>query len=252
LRRKFALVILLIISLITVIYAADRKKNNPEAIFYKGNTFYEEGRYDEAIQKYSILLELGYENGTLYFNIGNCYFKKGKLGKAIVNYERARRLIPRDSDLKENAKFALSKIKYRTADSSSWYKRILRKFNLFTINEITLILAGIYAAAILYLIVSLFFHKARRYRVIILAVSMVVFVLFSISFYDKVSAVGREAIIISENAGVRFEPIDSATIYFTLYEGMKLYVIETKTNWTKIRRRDGKTGWIKRKDMEMI
>ena len=244
--------ILLIISLITVVYAADRKKNNPESIFYRGNTFYEEGRYDEAIQKYSILLEQGYESGTLYFNIGNCYFKKGNLGKAIVNYERARRLIPRDSDLKKNANFALSKIKYRTADSSSWYKSILRKFDLFTINELTLILACIYAAAILYLIASLFFQKARRYRVIILAVSMVVFVLFSISLYDKASAIGSEAVIISEKADVRFEPIHSATIYFTLYEGMKFYVIETKTDWAKIRRQDGKTGWVKQKDMEMI
>ncbi|MFQ5484275.1 MAG: tetratricopeptide repeat protein [Desulfobacterales bacterium] len=244
--------ILLAVFLMTAVYAADREKNHPEATFYNGNTFYEEGRYDEAIQKYSILLEQGYESGNLYFNIGNCYFKKGKLGKAIVNYERARRLIPRDNDLKENVKFAHSKIKYRAADSSSWKKRIWKKFDLFTINEITLILAGIYTAAILYLIVNLFFQKARRYRVIILAVSMVVFVLFSISLYYKASVIGSEAVIISEKAGVRFEPIHSATIYFTLYEGMKLYVIETKTNWAKIRRQDGKTGWIEQKDMEVI
>ena len=44
----------------------------------------------------------GYESPALYYNLGNCYFKLHNLPAAILSYERARRLAPRDEDIAYN------------------------------------------------------------------------------------------------------------------------------------------------------
>jgi tetratricopeptide (TPR) repeat protein len=248
----FLYIFILFSSFVFVQTVSARQERSVEFSFHKGNTYYEEGQYDRAIKEYSQLLEQGLESGNLYFNLGNSYYKKGELGKAILNYERAKRLMPRDSDLIANYKFAVTKIAYNTSERPSRLQRAFDKFNMFTVNEMTIILSGIFMSLILFLIVSIFIIKTRRYAHIVLAVSIIIFTTFAFSLYNKVSALDREAIIISQNAEAKFEPVDNATSHFTLYEGMKVYTLELKKEWCKVRRPDGKIGWIRSQDMEKI
>lgn len=223
-----------------------------EKVFYKGNTLYEEGLYDPAIKEYSQLLAQGLESGNLYFNLGNSYFKKGELGKAILYYERAKRLIPRDGDLKSNYKFASSKIAYNVSEESSWLHGALDRFNMFTVNELTIILSCIFTSICVLLITGIFIHAIKRYAYIVLPVLIIIFMTLAVSLYNRVSALDREGVIISSHAEAKYEPVDNATTHFTLYEGMKVYVLELKKEWVKLRRPDGKIGWIRAQEMEKI
>ena len=54
------------------------------------------------------LIDDGVDNGKLYYNLGNAQLQIGDLGQAIVSYRRAERLIPNDSNLRENLRFARS------------------------------------------------------------------------------------------------------------------------------------------------
>jgi tetratricopeptide (TPR) repeat protein len=60
--------------------------------------------YFEAIHR-----EGGIENGRLFYNIGNIYFRLGDTGKAILNYRRAERFIPNDINLQQNLNYARSR-----------------------------------------------------------------------------------------------------------------------------------------------
>ncbi|MFQ5901498.1 MAG: SH3 domain-containing protein [Thermodesulfobacteriota bacterium] len=53
----------------------------------------------------------------------------------------------------------------------------------------------------------------------------------------------------AEKVNARFEPFDRAETHFTLYEGMKVYIISLKDNWYKIRRSDKKVGWVEKEDL---
>ena len=229
------------------------RSGNPEYIFYKGNALYEKGAYDEAIGEFSNLLDQGVVSGNLYYNIGNSYFKKGDLGMAILYYEKARRLIPRDSDLKSNYNFARSEVKYDIVDDSiPWFKRIFHVFNMLSINEMTVFLSALYALTMLFLISRLFIPAARKYSLVVMSGLLIFVMLISVSLYQRITLFEKEAVVIAESAEAGFEPVDNATIHFTLYEGMKINILQSKKEWVKIRRPDGKIGWVKKSKIEMI
>lgn len=224
--------------------------DSPGSIFSKGNQLYEKGNYDEAVKEYSRLLEQGVESGNIYFNLGNCYFKKGELGRAILNYERARRLIPDDSDLKSNYNYALSKMESTSTQAST---PIMDKiFGIFTLNGLTIFVSSVYVLIVSILTASIFIQSVRRYRIIAISILSLVLISGAFSLYGRVSVLDKEAIVISKNAEAKFEPLDNATTHFTLYGGMKTIILETKSDWIKISRPDGNIGWITKDSIEKI
>jgi Flp pilus assembly protein TadD len=66
------------------------------------NQLYENGRYTEAVQAYQQLVDQSFRGSSLYYNLGNAYYKQGDLGRAIVAYLRAEKLAPRDSEIRVN------------------------------------------------------------------------------------------------------------------------------------------------------
>jgi tetratricopeptide (TPR) repeat protein len=89
-------------------WAQDEAASAPQTIFFKANTRYHDGAYEDAAREYQRLLESGIESGNLFFNLGNAYFKVGDVGRAILNYERAALFMPSDPDLAANLAYARS------------------------------------------------------------------------------------------------------------------------------------------------
>ncbi len=233
---------------------AEEKIQTTKHIFYNAANLYEESKYDEAIKEYSKLLERGLESGNLYYNLGNCYFKKGEVGFAILNYERAKKLIPRDRDLKANYRHAKSLI---TGNSRRVRKilplRLIYKFSeQFAIDDLTVCLFSMYFVAVIIIVVGVIFKMNKKYFLTLLSVLIIGFALGTFSFYSKVSLLDKEAIVVKEAVNAKFEPFDKATTHFTLYEGMKVCVLSSREEWCKIERHDGKAGWIKKSALELI
>ncbi|UCH82283.1 MAG: tetratricopeptide repeat protein, partial [Nitrospiraceae bacterium] len=136
-------------------YAQNEREDDPGYIFYKANALYEDGKYDEAIEVYTSLIDQGRESGNLYYNIGNSYFKKGELGKAIVNYERANKLIPDDSDLKSNHDFARSKVRNTVSgNTASFHGKVMALYKGFSINGLTIILSVLFIVLLSYIFIA--------------------------------------------------------------------------------------------------
>ena len=105
--------------------------------------------------EYEAIIREGAENGVIYFNIANSYFKSGELGKAILNYERAKRFIPRDSDLKFNENYALSEAGSLESSSSLNFieKLMLKHYQFYSKEEMVMVITAIaIIGAYLYLI----------------------------------------------------------------------------------------------------
>ena len=128
-------------TLVTLVFisGAFAEKENL-AKFYEANFAYKEGEYAKAILVYEEVLQDGLESGSLYYNLGNSYFKDEKLGKAILNYERAKLFMPRDGDLVSNYQYARSLTDSRMLGLRKPFAvRVLQNYqNSFSCREIIL------------------------------------------------------------------------------------------------------------------
>ncbi len=252
-KTKHKITFLTLLFFAASFYVFANEKEDLKSIFYTAGAMYEYGEYDKAIKEYNKIIEKGFESGAIYYNLGNCYFKKGKLGKALLNYEKAKRLIPRDSDLESNYKYACSLVKGGfIRDKRSWLIRFTDKIFNFTIDELSLLLSCFYIIVLGVIILSLYIRIIRKYRLVIIIGAIVIFFLVLLSFYNRISLLGKEAIVIKDKTEAKFEPLKSATNYFTLYEGMKVIVITGEGEWCKIKRVDGKMGWVKMDTIEIF
>ncbi len=75
------------------------------------NDQYANNNFQQAADSYESLIQKGFNNGYLYYNLGNTYIRLGKIGPAILNYIRAQKLIPRDENLQANLNFAIQQTK---------------------------------------------------------------------------------------------------------------------------------------------
>lgn len=234
--------------------AEPTRRQDPESVFYKAALFYEAAKYDEAITQYSLLLDLGFESGPLYYNLGNCNVKKGNLGRAILNYEKAKRIIPRDSDLISNETYAKSLIRENLGEPSKiWYQKISDKiFEPVSIDELTILLSMTYLLSMAILIAGLYLEPVKRYRKILLTVLVLIFAMSGLGLVQKTLLLEKEAIVVEEKSEAKFEPFDRATNHFILYEGMKVQILASKKDWVKIKQADKKAGWVKASSIEII
>ena len=236
-----------------VCHPAEESGADIRQVFMEANRFYQQGAYDQAIGLYEQILGKGVEGGNIYYNLGNAYFKKGRLGMSILNYERAMRFIPKDGDLIANYRHAVSKISNNIYTRKHFIIRVSdRVFGQFTADELALFLCIIYILLILNLALGLFRIVKRYVLFLLMGLLVMCFAAAAVYLKGDIETAGREAIVIKEKTDAKFEPISQATDYFVLYEGMKVTIIESKEDWYKIMRSDGKIGWIDRASADII
>ena len=62
----------------------------------------------------------------------------------------------------------------------------------------------------------------------------------------------QPAIVFAQESQIKSEPNLRSTESFKLHEGTKVQVIDTVSNWKKIKLADGKTGWVSNDDIKML
>lgn len=76
----------------------------------KADSAYTTDRFQEATALYNKAIDTEGTSAAIYYNLGNSYYRQGKLGNAILCYERALRLDPTNQRVKANLEFVNSKL----------------------------------------------------------------------------------------------------------------------------------------------
>lgn len=102
-HKKVALLYFLLWLLPFFVFA----NQDPEQLFSQANEMYKNKDFKKkAAEMYELVEKQDLSSPALYYNLGNSYFRLGNMPKAILNYERAKKLSPDDEDLKHNLKIA--------------------------------------------------------------------------------------------------------------------------------------------------
>lgn len=245
---------LTILCLIFLTPAAHATFNQAEATqkFFDANASYKEGKYEEAVALYKEIEANGFQSSGLYFNLGNSYFKMEDFGRALLYYERAKRLAPRDADVRYNYNYLRRELNLPEEESSNKIlQKILHLLDDYTLDEMILGLSFIVVLMGAFHILGLYLgFKKDDQRTLLVVFIILINILLAASVY-KMTLLKDQGISIAE-ANANFEPREQATVYFKLMTGQPVKIIKIEGDWAKIRRGDGKLGWVKKESIEKI
>jgi tetratricopeptide (TPR) repeat protein len=191
----------------------------------------------------------GQESGNVYFNLGNAYFRAGDAGRAILEYERARRLLPRDPDTRANLDYARALAGEADDEPSVWARLAFPLADRLSADELWLASSALYAALMLALAGSRLvrgFERGARPLALGLAVLLAIFLSSAIYRLVSLDLPAWAVIVAKDGATVRFEPSANGTVYFQAKPGSTVELLAEREGWAQIARRDGRRGWIER------
>jgi tetratricopeptide (TPR) repeat protein len=255
--RAEALVLVLLVLgiLFGTARATEPAEPSPRTTFYHANALYKDGQYEAAAKEYEELQQSGLVSGNLYFNLGNAYFKAGEKGKAILNYERARRLIPGDPDLSANLAYAQSLTGAEACGPALWQAVVFPLSHRVTTHRLVWAASALYTLLLLAL-AGYRLWPARPRWLVYAATGLGVLVLITSSSLAQQVLTDDwqpQAVVVSSGeAPTRFEPAENGTVHFALKEGSLVRVVETRDSWIEVARCDGRRGWIEKSAIEEL
>ena len=248
------LLLIFTISIISVqLFALDNQTD-----FEQGNTFYQQGEYEKALDVYNKVLETGFESGELYYNLGNTYYKLNNLGHARLYYERARKLLKNDQALEENIKLLKLRLVDKIQTSPRFILYVWRDgiLELFSMNLLSWLVAGLLWILLVTAAARQYFIKrgrGDRFKYF-LVTAAALFVICVLIFSQKIINAETEEYGVIQGPSVTLyaEPSAKGTEVFILHEGTKVKIERDNNEWLEIKLEDGKTGWIDKTYLEII
>lgn len=210
-------------------------------MFVDAGRAYDEGELDTATSLYEDLINQGYEDKELFYNLGNTLFRRGLVGPAVLAYRRAWYQSPRDPDVRANLRFALQST--GAADPSP--SRLTRLWAALNRTEWATVATTAYWLLFASAGVLLLRPGLRPWSAHLLAPLLIVLVI-------ALSGIGYwwtlhhrpEVVVLADQQEVLFAPLEGSTAHFALPQGSIVRRVDRSGPWIKISL--GKqTGWIK-------
>ncbi len=216
-------------------------------LFLQGIKEYKAKNFKASAEKFEELALNRTKNGKLYYNVGNAFLKAGNIGKAILWYERAKKLIPSDADLKFNLDYAREKLTDIKESKSFNFSNIF----FFWKNYISFNFIRYFTIVLSFLF---FFHASYRIikkKKIFTPSGTIIFTAFLLFFFTALTDYyqtqnSSAAIIIPEKVSVRSGLSQDSTELFILHAGTKVQIDKEQNGFFRISFSKDKLGWVKK------
>lgn len=213
--------------------------------------------YQKAALRFErIAQEGGIENGKLYYNIGNAYFRMKDIGRAILNYRRAELYTPNDTNLQQNLAYALQR--RQDVIEVEAQRKVMETlfFWHYDISASTRAWTFAVAFASAWGFAALLLFLPRPWIKWCAGIAAVLAVMLLASLIVEAGTTGkvRNGVIIADSSIARKGDSESYEKSFQdpLHAGTEFELLEDRGNWLNIALADGRQCWLPSADVEMV
>ncbi|HUS86260.1 MAG TPA: SH3 domain-containing protein [Bacteroidales bacterium] len=227
-------------------------------VYNAGMEYYSSGKFENAVEEWTKLVSNGYSSSTLFYNLGNAYFKSSNIPSAILYYEKASLLKPFDEDIRYNLEIArIYVVDKIDIIPELFFIRWFKMSSLFlSSNSWALLSAVTFILALLFFLIYLFGSRYLFKKIsFIISVIMLVVSIISLSFSieNRVLTTGNSyAIVFSPSVTGKSSPDSGGSDLFIVHEGTKVKIEDEVGGWYEIRLPDGNIGWIESGEVRKI
>jgi tetratricopeptide (TPR) repeat protein len=242
----------LIITLCAVggLFAVSSTFARADTPFAKANEEYAAGHFKEAIDGYETLARSRQWSATLFYDLGNAYFRAGDFGRAILNYERALALEPRHPEADANLRIARDEARaLELAVSVPERSLQLMTPNQYTIAAAIALWVGIFGIVIL---ISARRRSAGLIALSILSLLIFAFAVAAIVWLDNGNKGSALAIVTDKGVEARVATAENANTVLALPPGSEIKIVSKRGDWIYAVLPNNLRGWISAKSAESV
>jgi tetratricopeptide (TPR) repeat protein len=229
----------------------------PQALFDRAGAAYREGKFDEAAKAYESILADGVDDARVHYNLANAYFKLGRLGPAILEYERCLRLDPSDDEARDNLALARGLLRDKMSEPELQYPvRVLKE----TIESLP---SGVLAGGFLvfwfvawgtagFVPVTASWVRRRLLGYGACALGLVALTFGAALLYQMRQESAGIGIVMADRVDVRSGPGEGNTVLFTVHEGTRMELRHSVEAWTQVSLPNGLSGWVPARSVERV
>lgn len=217
-------------------------------LFTEGNKLYEQKKYAEAAAKYQQLIDSGYQVADLYYNAGNAYYKSSQTGMAVYSFEKALSLKPGDEQIEQNLFLANQQVGNNLETLpllffEKWWLQLQVLHTSAGWATGSIVFCWILAAlAIVYFFMPGLKRPVFRWGMLVAGILFICY--FSMAIWMQNKAYNSGSAIVMRTAKVKAAPDEGSKDLFDVKEGIKIKVLDSTKDFSKVQLSDGKTGWI--------
>ncbi len=245
-NRLLIMTLLFTLILFVISFAADN-----QTLWQEAATYYDQANYRAAIDDYNKLIEKGFINPQIYYNLGDSYFKAGDLGHAIWSFRKALLLDPGFKPASSNLDYV------RTFNTD----QIAAKQHGFVIDiwdalsgllsangYLLLLMLGWWAlAGILIFKIIRPYNFSWLYYLLIVPAILIIFSGTSAARRINEDRLTHWGVLIQETADIREGPGEEFNRVEVAHEGLELKILGARENSYLIELGNGLKGWVTKK-----
>lgn len=209
------------------------------------NREFAEGHYTKAASDFEQIGSVSGYSVPLFFDLGNAYLRGNQPVRAVLAYERAQILAPRDEAIAKN--LAVARTQANVVDDRNVAWRAARKISMNAWAEIATgaFWIGVTAAGAMAL-------SKRRDPFLLAAVAVSAVALTTSIAALTIESSDLHRAIVMEPTPVLVSPFESAQSDFALSPGNDVEVGRTRDNYVFVHDKSGRSGWVERAQVETL
>jgi tetratricopeptide (TPR) repeat protein len=216
--------------------------------FEAANQLYDQGKFSEARTRYENLALSGEWTPNLFYNFGNCEYRLGEPGRAMLDYERALALDPGHPEAKAN----LALLRNQTGakvPSPSW-----EQYAFTGLSQDAWAIAAVVAGwiAVFGLACVATSRRQGNAGLSLAAIAAAVVAAYAGGVLWLSAQERGLAIVVVRSVEARLAPADSAGLADSLPAGSRVRVLSERGDWVYCELPGASRGWIPHDAIEKV